>query len=101
LIDSRGIFECIHESVEIPQKEVDYRPTDKLVLVVLGIMSGCEVMFDLNRKFRVDRVLLRAFGYGGATRRRETDDSCFCVYALLYWVENENGLSMRAGNGED
>ncbi len=20
---------------------------------------------------------------------RETDDSCFCVYPLLYWVENE------------
>jgi hypothetical protein len=21
---------------------------------------------------------------------REMDDSCFCVYPLLYWVENEN-----------
>ncbi len=20
---------------------------------------------------------------------KEMDDSCFCVYALLYWVENE------------
>ena len=46
LIESRGIFDCIHEMVEIPQKEVDYCPTDKLVFVVLGIMSGCEVMFD-------------------------------------------------------
>lgn len=63
LIESRGIFDCIHEMVEIPQKEVDYCPTDKLVFVVLGIMSGCQVMFDLNRKLRVDRVLLRAFGY--------------------------------------
>jgi len=63
LIESRGIFDCIHEMVKIPQKEVDYCPTDKLVFVVLGIMSGCEVMFDLNRKLRVDKVLLRAFGY--------------------------------------
>jgi len=63
LIESRGILECIHEKVKIPQKKVDYRPTDKLVFVVLGIMSGCEVMFDLNRKLRVDKVLLRAFGY--------------------------------------
>jgi len=63
LIESRGIFDCIHEMVEIPQKEVDYRPTDKLVFVVVGIMSGCQVMFDLNRKLRVDKVLLHAFGY--------------------------------------
>ena len=49
--------------MKIPQKEVDYRPTDKLVFVVLGIMSGCEVMFDLNRKLRVDWMLLGAFGY--------------------------------------
>jgi hypothetical protein len=63
LIESRSIFDCIHEMVEIPQKEVDYRPTDKLVFVVVGIMSGCQVMFDLNRKLRVDRVLLRTFGY--------------------------------------
>ena len=63
LIESRGILECIHERVKIPQKKVDYRPTDKLVFVVLGIMSGCEVMFDLNRKLRVDGMLLGAFGY--------------------------------------
>ena len=63
LIESRGIFQCIHEMVRIPQKEVDYCPTDKLVFVVLGIMSGCEVMSDLNWKLRVDKVLLSAFGY--------------------------------------
>jgi hypothetical protein len=63
LIESRGIFQCIHEMVKIPQKGVDYYPTDKLVFVVLGIMSGCEVMSDLNWKLRVDKVLLSAFGY--------------------------------------
>jgi len=63
LIESRGIFQCIHEMVRIPQKEVDYCPTDKLVFVVLGIMSGCEVMSDLNWKLRIDKVLLSAFGY--------------------------------------
>jgi len=51
LIESRSIFDYIHQSVEIPQKKVDYPrvrgdPTDKLVFVVLGIMSGCEVVFD-------------------------------------------------------
>jgi hypothetical protein len=42
---------------------LDYRPTDKLVFVVLGIMSGCEVVYDLNQELRVDKPLLRAFGY--------------------------------------
>jgi len=63
LIESRGIFDRIHQGVKIPQKKLDYRPSDKLVFVVLGIMSGCEVVFDLNRKLRVDKPLLRAFGY--------------------------------------
>ena len=40
-----------------------YRPTDKLVFVALGIVSGCEAVFDLNQSLRVDRPLLRAFGY--------------------------------------
>ena len=63
MIESRGIFEVIHEKVSIQQKTIEYRPTDKLIFVILGIISGCEVVYDLNRKLRVDRPLLRAFGY--------------------------------------
>jgi hypothetical protein len=63
LITGRQIFDHIHQTVKIKQKRVDYRPSDKLVFVVIGIMSGCEAVFDLNRKLRVDRLLLRAFGY--------------------------------------
>ena len=63
VIADKNIFDPIHEKVQIPQKEVFYRPTDKLVFVVLGIVSGCEAVFDLNRILRVDRPLLRAFGY--------------------------------------
>jgi len=63
VIADRKIFEPIHEKVQIPQKEVFYRPTDKLVFVVLGVVSGCEAVFDLNQNLRVDRPLLRAFGY--------------------------------------
>ena len=60
LITSRKIFDHIHQMVKIPQKKVDYSPSDKLVFVVIGIMSGCEAVFDLNRQLRVDRPLLRA-----------------------------------------
>ena len=63
LITGRKIFDYIHQTVKIPQKKVDYRPSDKLVFVVVGIMSGCEAVFDMNLELRVDRPLLRAFGY--------------------------------------
>ncbi len=63
VIMDKEILEPIHEKVQIPQKEVLYRPTDKLVFVVLGVASGCEAIFDLNQSLRVDRPLLRAFGY--------------------------------------
>jgi hypothetical protein len=63
VIRDKQIFDPIHENVHIPQKEVFYSPTDKLVFVVLGILSGCEAVFDLNQNLRVDRPLLKAFGY--------------------------------------
>ena len=55
VITDKKIFEVIHQKVEIHQKEMEYKPTDKLVFIVLSIMSGCDVVFDLNRKLRVDR----------------------------------------------
>lgn len=46
MIESKGIFDTIHEKVSIRQKTIDYRPADKLVFVVPGIISGCEVVYD-------------------------------------------------------
>lgn len=63
VVVDKKILEPIHEKVQIPQKEVFYRPTDKLVFIVLGVVSGCEAVFDLNQNLRVDRPLLGAFGY--------------------------------------
>ncbi len=75
LITSRKIFDHIHQMVKIPQKKVDYSPSDKLVFVVIGIMSGCEAVFDLNRQLRVDRPLLRAFGYEKCADQSVTQDT--------------------------
>ena len=63
VISEKGMFNVIHENVQIPQKTVDYRPTDKLVFVILSIISGSETVYDLNHNLRVDRALLQAFGY--------------------------------------
>jgi hypothetical protein len=75
LITGRQIFDHIHQEVKIPQKKVDYSPSDKLVFVVIGIMSGCEAVFDLNRQLRVDRPLLRSFGYEKCAEQSVTQDT--------------------------
>ena len=63
VIAEKAIFSPIHRHIEIPQKTVDYRPTDKLVFVVLGILAGAETVYDINHTLPVDSPLLRAFGY--------------------------------------
>ncbi|MFH1131618.1 MAG: transposase [Pseudomonadota bacterium] len=63
VIYAKEMFEPIHQDVQIPQKTLIYRPTDKLVFVTLGIMSGSETVYDINQTLRVDQALLRAFGY--------------------------------------
>jgi hypothetical protein len=39
---------CIHDPVEIPQKQVEYRPTDKLIFATLGFIAGAGCIYDLN-----------------------------------------------------
>ncbi len=63
VIAEKQIFSPIHQQVLIPQKAVDYRPTDKLVFVVLSVLAGAETVYDINHTLRVDEPLLRAFGY--------------------------------------
>jgi len=102
LIESRGIFDHIHQSVKIPQKKLNYRPSDKLVFVIIGIVSGCEVVFDLNRKLRVDRLLLRAFGYQRCadqsviqqTLTASTDENVVQLEAALKTIWDESNLTI-------
>ncbi len=63
LIESKGIFDAIHQQVEIPQKQLIYRPTDKLIFAVLGLLVGCEHIDEINHRLRPDKMLLSAFGY--------------------------------------
>ena len=63
VLSAKSVFQPLHTSVSIPQKTVVYRPTDKLVFVVLGMLSGAENVSEINSKVRPDRALLEAFGY--------------------------------------
>ena len=46
----REVFQPLHDTVRIPQKTVVYRPTDKLVFVVLGMLSGAETVSEIQSK---------------------------------------------------
>ena len=63
VLRARSVFQPLHEGVNIRQKTVVYRPTDELVFVVLGMLSGAETVCEINTKVRPDRALLEAFGY--------------------------------------
>ena len=49
--------------MKIPQKSLDYRPTDKLAFATIGFIAGAETVYDINQTLRPNRQLLKAFGY--------------------------------------
>ena len=63
VLRAREVFQPLHDTVSIRQKTVVYRPSDKLVFVVLGMLSGAETVSEIQTKVRPDRGLLGAFGY--------------------------------------
>ena len=89
VIAEKEIFSPIHRHIEIPQKTVDYRPTDKLVFVVLGILAGAETVYDINHTLRVDEPLLRAFGYDTCSDQSVTQQTLNASIA-------ENGIQLEA-----
>lgn len=89
ILRERAIFAPIHEGVHIDQKVVDYRPSDKLILAVLGFISGSQSVFDLNHTLRVNEPLLRSFGY-----RRCADQSV--IQDTLDASTEENVIELEA-----
>jgi len=63
VIEEKQLFAPIHQQVFISQKQLDYRPTDKLVFTMLGIVAGSESVYEINTVLRPNKTLLRAFGY--------------------------------------
>lgn len=102
VIEDKNVFDIIHQKVEIQQKKVEYSPTDKLILMILAIMSGCDVVFDINRKLRVDKTLLSAFGYTKCadqsviqdTLNSTTEDNVLQMESALEAIWDENNLTV-------
>jgi hypothetical protein len=63
VIKGKALFSPIHQLVTIPQKSIEYTPTDKLVFAALSIAAGGETVYDANTTVRPNKPLLIAFGY--------------------------------------
>jgi hypothetical protein len=61
----RCFFAPLREQVQIPPKMVWYRPIDKVLAGLLGILCGAKTLSQSNITIRVDPAVQRAFGRTG------------------------------------
>src|SRR5438445_13785033 len=62
-------FAPVREQVQVPQKMVRYRPVDKLLDGLLGILCGAKTISQRNITIRVDPAVQRAFGRTGCAEQ--------------------------------
>src|SRR3989454_3607837 len=62
-------FAPLREQVQVPQKMVRYRPVDKLLDGLLGILCGAKTISQSNVTIRVDPAVQRAFGRTGCAEQ--------------------------------
>src|SRR5437762_11341216 len=62
-------FAPVREQVQIPQKTVRYRPSDKVLDGLLGILCGAKTISQSNGTIRLDPAVQRAFGRTGCAEQ--------------------------------
>src|ERR687883_112390 len=62
-------FAPLREQVQIPQKAVRYRPIDKVLDALLGILCGARTISQSNSTIRLDPAVQRAFGRTGCAEQ--------------------------------
>ena len=62
-------FAPLREQVQIPQKTVRYRPADKLLDALGGMLCGAKTIAQNNTTIRTDRAVQRAFGRTGCAEQ--------------------------------
>ena len=62
-------FAPVRESVPIRPKTVRYRPVDKLLDALSGMLCGAKTIAQHNRTIRTDRAVQRALGRSGCAEQ--------------------------------
>src|ERR671936_1848232 len=65
----RCFFAPLREQVHIPQKTVRYRPIEKVLDGLLGILCGAKTIAQSNGTIRLDPAVQRAFGRTGCAEQ--------------------------------
>jgi hypothetical protein len=60
-----AFFTPLYQHVKIPQKTIKYRPVDKLLDALVGMLCGAKTIAQSNVTVRVDPAVHRAFGRKG------------------------------------
>lgn len=60
-----NFFQPVLAAVQLPLKTVQHSPTDKLLDVLLSILTGCRAITQVNTRLRPERVLARAWDRTG------------------------------------
>src|SRR5229473_8374604 len=77
------VFEPIEHTVQIAQKTIKDRPTDKLYDAFISLLAGAHGLVEINTRLRADIALQRAFG-----RSRCAEQSVVQVFFNAGTTEN-------------
>lgn len=55
-------LDALWQTLALPMKTVDHRPQDKLVDVLVSLLSGCRAIAQINSRLRPDLALAYAWG---------------------------------------
>jgi hypothetical protein len=73
------LFDPIARNVQIAQKQVRYRPVEKLLDAFVALLAGAQGMVEINKRLKADVGLQRAFGRRGCADQsvvQDTLDAC-------------------------
>ncbi len=69
------VFEPIEHQVQIAQKTVKDRPTDKLYDAWISLLAGAHGLVEINTRLRADAALQRAFGRSRCAEQSVVQDT--------------------------
>jgi hypothetical protein len=69
------LFEPIEHRVQIAQKTIKDKPTDKLADALISILAGAQGLVEINTLVRVDSALQQAFGRSRCAEQSVVQDT--------------------------
>ncbi len=69
------VFHPIEQTVQIAQKTIKDRPSDKLYDALISLLAGAQGLVEINTRLRADEALQRAFGRSRCAEQSVVQDT--------------------------